>query len=120
MIDFFVELRGEIPASWDALARIQLIDRITDDGRNVLDKINHCAEIYKRAIEKIPTSEMFGKYLTTMFELCPCVAKTDAENIFMATKILEAFELGQKFNILSANHQEVREKILGGSNVHCE
>ena len=55
-----------------------------------------------------------------MFELCPCVAKTDAENIFMATKILEAFELGQKFNILSANHQEVREKILGGSNVHSE
>jgi len=114
LIDHFLELRESNVASWDALARIQLIDRMVDDGRNVADKLENCVDVYKKAVEKIPTSETFDKFLSTLMEACPTVAKDENEKMFMAGKVMEAFALGEKLDILSEEQRKVYKNLLDG------
>lgn len=114
LIDYFLELRESNISSWDALARMQLIDRMIDDGRNVADKLENCVDIYKKAVEKIPTSGMFDKFLSTLMEVCRSVAKDESEKTFMASKVMEAFTLGEKLDILSVEHRKVYKNLLEG------
>jgi hypothetical protein len=112
MIEYYLEIRGDRPSSWDIWARFQLIERLVDDGRNVVDKIEQCVDIYTKAVEKVPTSEMFDLYLTTLFELSKSVASEKSEKIFMTVKVLEAFALAEKLNILSKNHQQIYQDLV--------
>ncbi len=112
MIDYYLEIRGERSTSWDILARLQLIDKMFDDGRNLVDKIEQCCETYERAVEKIPTSEMFDKYLTTLFELSKSVATDESEKAFMTVKVLDAFALAEKFDTLDEKHRQIYKKIV--------
>ncbi len=114
LLEHFVELRGESPASWDALARIHLIDRMIDDGRNVADKIEQCINVYQRAVKKLPTSKMFDKYLSTLFELCRSVAKDEAEKVFMTVKVLDAFGLAEEVDILTDEHRQIFKNLIDG------
>jgi hypothetical protein len=112
MIDYYLEIRGKRSTSWDILARLQMIDKMSDDGRNLVDKIEQCCETYERAVEKIPTSEMFDKYLTTLFELSKSVATDESEKAFMTVKVLDAFALAEKFDTLDEKHRQIYKKIV--------
>lgn len=112
LIEYYLEIRGERPSTWDTWARFQLIERVTDDGRNVVDKIEQCVDVYTRAVEKVPTSEMFDLYLTTLFELYKSVASEKSEKVFMTVKVLDAFDLAVKLNISSKKHQKMYQDLV--------
>ena len=112
MIEYYLEIRGDRSSTWDIWARFQLIEKIIEDGRNVVDKIEQCVDIYTRALEKVPTSEMFDLYLTTLFELSKSVASEKSEKVFMTVKVLEAFGLAEKLNILSKKHQQIYQDLV--------
>ena len=112
MIEYYLEIRGDRSSTWDIWARFQLIEKIIEDGRNVVDKIEQCVDIYTRALEKVPTSEMFDLYLTTLFDLSKSVASEKSEKVFMTVKVLEAFGLAEKLNILSKKHQQSYQDLV--------
>ena len=115
IVDQYLEIRGERPTSWDILARLQMLDTITDDGRSVADKVEQCCQIYAQGLEKIPTSQMFELYLTTLFELSRSVAKEESEKVFMTVKVLEAFDLAEKKGALSEEQKAVYQELVDGN-----
>ena len=115
IIDQYLEIRGDRPTSWDILARLQMLDTITDDGRSVADKVEQCCQIYSQGLEKIPTSQMFELYLTTLFELSRSVAKEESEKVFMTVKVLEAFDLAEKKGALSEEQKAVYQELVDGN-----
>ena len=115
IIENYLDIRGERPTSWDILARLQMLDTITDDGRSVADKVEQCCQIYAQGFEKIPTSQMFELYLTTLFELSRSVAKEESEKVFMTVKVLEAFDLAEKKGALSEEQKAVYQELVDGN-----
>jgi hypothetical protein len=78
----------------------------------VVDKIDQCADVYRQALEKLPNSDMFDKYLTTLFEASRSVGKDEAEKVFMAVKVMDAFALAQKLDVLSDKHQQIYRDLV--------
>ena len=112
LIDYFLELRESNVTSWDTLARMQLIDRMVDDGRNVADKLENCIDVYKRGVKKNPSCDLYDRFLSTLMEVCRSIGKDEDEKTFMAAKVMDAFALGEKFDLLSEKYRQVLKSLL--------
>ena len=117
LLDYYLELRESNVTSWDTLARVQLIDRMVDDGRNVADKLENCINVYQRGVDKVPSSNLFDRYLSTLMEVCRSVAKVESEKSFMAAKVMDAFALGEKLDVLSEKQRQMQKHLLDGCSI---
>ena len=117
LLDYYLEFRESNVTSWDTLARVQLIDRMVDDGRNVADKLENCINVYQRGVDKVPASDLFDRYLSTLMEVCRSVAKDESEKSFMAAKVMDAFVLGEKLDVLSEKQRQMQKHLLDGCSI---